>query len=70
MHPIGFVGAMLHVLCHALVKDTLFMSAGAVISKTGKTQVDELDGIGKQMPVTMWCFTLASVGLVLSLIHI
>ncbi len=64
MHPVGFVGAMLHVLCHALVKDTLFMSAGAVISKTGKTQVDELDGIGKQMPVTMWCFTLASVGLV------
>ena len=64
MHPIGFVGAMLHVLCHALVKDTLFMSAGAIISKTGKTQVSDLEGIGKQMPVTMWCFTLASVGLV------
>ena len=64
MHPIGFIGAMLHVLCHALVKDTLFMSAGAIISKTGKTRVDELEGIGKQMPVTMWCFTLASVGLV------
>ena len=64
MNPIGFVGALLHVLCHALVKDTLFMSAGAIISKTGKTQVSELDGIGKQMPITMWCFTLASVGLV------
>lgn len=64
LHPIGVVGALLHVLCHALVKDTLFMSAGAIIEKTGKTQVDELAGIGKQMPVTMWCFTLASVGLV------
>lgn len=64
MHPIGFVGALLHVVCHALVKDTLFMSAGAIICKTGKTQVSELRGIGKQMPVVMWCFTLASVGLV------
>lgn len=64
LNPIGFVGAMLHVLCHSLVKDTLFMSAGAIISKTGKTQVSELDGIGKQMSVTMWCFTLASLGLV------
>ena len=64
MHPLGFVGALLHVVAHSLIKDTLFMSAGAIIHKTGKTQVAELEGIGKQMPVTMWCFTLASVGLV------
>ncbi len=64
MNPIGFVGAMLHVVCHSLVKDTLFMSAGAIILKTEKTDVRELRGIGKQMPVTMACFTLASLGLV------
>ena len=64
LHPVGVVGALLHVACHALVKDTLFMSAGAIILKTRKTRVDELVGIGKQMPVTMWCFALASVGLV------
>lgn len=64
MHPLGFVGALLHVVAHSLIKDTLFMAAGAIIHKTGKTQVAELEGIGKQMPVTMWCFTLASVGLV------
>lgn len=64
MHPIGLVGALLHVVAHALIKDTLFMSAGAIICKTGKTQVSELEGIGKQMPAVMWCFTLASVGLV------
>jgi len=64
MHPLGFAGALLHVVAHSLIKDTLFMSAGAIIHKTGKTQVAELEGIGKQMPVTMWCFTLASVGLV------
>ena len=40
------------------------MSAGAVIHKTGKTSVDELRGIGKRMPATMWCFTIVSLGLV------
>lgn len=64
LHPVGVVGALLHVAAHALIKDTLFMSAGAIISKTRKTLVAELDGIGKQMPVVMWCFTIASVGLV------
>lgn len=64
LHPIGIIGAFLHVAAHALIKNTLFMTAGAIISKTGKTHVDELRGIGKQMPVTMWCFTIASVGLV------
>lgn len=64
MHLLGVVGALLHVVAHALIKDTLFMSAGAIICKTGKTKVEELSGIGRQMPVTMWCFTIASLGLV------
>ncbi len=64
LHPLGFVGALLHVVAHSLIKDTLFMSAGAIIEKTGKTRVSELDGIGKQMPVVMWCFTIASLGLI------
>jgi formate hydrogenlyase subunit 3/multisubunit Na+/H+ antiporter MnhD subunit len=64
LHPLGFVGALLHVIAHSLIKDTLFMSAGAIIEKTGKTKVSELEGIGKQMPMVMWCFTIASIGLV------
>ena len=62
--PAAFVGALLHVIFHALAKNTLFLSAGAIIHKTGKTRVDELEGIGKQMPVTMWCFTFASLSLI------
>lgn len=64
LHPLGVVGALLHVVAHALIKNTLFLSAGAIIHKTGKTRVSELTGIGKEMPVVMWCFTIASVGLV------
>ncbi|MBR6955255.1 MAG: proton-conducting membrane transporter [Clostridia bacterium] len=64
LHPLGVVGALLHVSAHALIKNTLFMSAGAIIHQTGKTRVSELRGIGRQMPIVMWCFTIASVGLV------
>ena len=64
LNPIGFLGAMLHVLFHAIIKVTLFLSAGAVIHKTGKVHVQQLRGIGKAMPITLWCFTIAAVSLV------
>ncbi len=64
LQPVAFVGALLHVVFHSLVKNGLFLSAGAIICKTGKTKVDELKGIGKEMPVVLWCFTLAGVTLV------
>ncbi|MCD8325982.1 MAG: proton-conducting membrane transporter [Lachnospiraceae bacterium] len=60
----AFTGALLQVVCHALVKSALFLCAGAIIYRTGKKYVSELDGIGKQMPVTMFFFTLASLSLV------
>jgi len=60
----GFLGSMLHIVYHAVIKNVLFLSAGAIIYKTHKTYVYELRGIGKSMPITMWCFTLASVALV------
>ena len=60
----GFVGAMLHVIFHSLMKNTLFMGAGSIIHKTEKTYVQEMDGLGKRMPWTYAFFTVASLGLV------
>ena len=60
----GFCGALLHIVFHSLIKNTLFMSAGAVIHKTGITEVDDLKGIGKRMPLTMVLFTVVSLGLI------
>lgn len=60
----GFVGAVLHVIFHSLMKNTLFMGAGSIIHKTGKTYVDEMDGLGRRMPWTYAFFTVASLGLV------
>ena len=64
MNQVAMQGALLHVICHSVIKDVLFLSAGAVIYKTHKTDVRDLRGIGKEMPIVMWCFTLASMGLI------
>ena len=60
----GIRGALLHVMSHASSKGCLFLCAGVFIYKYGKRQVDELVGIGKQMPLVMWCFLIASLSLV------
>ena len=60
----GLVGGLLHVIAHAFIKDILFLTAGAIIYKAKKTDVSQLRGIGKQMPITMWCFVIASLGLI------
>ena len=60
----AMTGALLHVVFHAVIKSCLFLSAGAVIYKTHKTNVDDLRGIGKEMPVTIWCYTFASAALI------
>ncbi len=64
LSPGGVQGALLHVIFHVLSKVCLFLTAGAIIYLTGKTEAGQLTGIGKQLPVTMWCFTLASLTLV------
>ena len=60
----GIRGALLHVMSHASSKGCLFLCAGVFIYKYGKRRVDELVGIGKQMPIVMWCFLFASLSLV------
>lgn len=62
--PESFLGALLHIVFHALIKNILFLSAGVIIYRLHKTYVYQLKGIGKTMPITMWCFTIASLALV------
>lgn len=57
-------GALLHVIFYPVIMNGLFLSAGAFIIKTGIQRSDELRGIGRHMPVTLWCFTLLSLALI------
>lgn len=60
----GVLGGMEHIVFHSFIKNGLFLVAGAIIYKTGKTKVSELRGIGKEMPITMWCYTICSLALI------
>lgn len=64
MNTESVTGGFLHIVGHAFMKSTLFLCAGAIIYKTGKTRVEELRGIGKEMPLLMWCYTIVSLGLI------
>lgn len=64
MEPAGFTGAVLHSVFHAFIKCALFLTAGAIIYKTGKKNVDDYRGIGKEMPITIWSFTFVSLALI------
>ena len=60
----GMKGALLHVIFHSVIKDGLFLVAGAIIVYTGIKNVDELKGIAKRMPTVIWCFTFFALALV------
>ncbi|WP_026894535.1 proton-conducting transporter membrane subunit [Clostridiisalibacter paucivorans] len=60
----GLVGGLLHLINHAVIKITLFFCAGAIYFKTGKKSIKEIKGIGREMPITMICFSIASISLV------
>jgi len=61
--PSSWAGGLLHLVNHATLKITLFFCAGAISVKTHRENISELDGIGRQMPVTMAAFAVASMGL-------
>ena len=60
----GLKGGLLHVLSHASAKSCLFLVAGVFIYKLRIRRTTELPGIGKTMPLTLACFTAASISLV------
>jgi multicomponent Na+:H+ antiporter subunit D len=64
LSPSGWIGGLFHIVTHAAMKITLFFGAGAIYVTTHVEKVSEMDGIGKQMPITMGAFALASIGLV------
>ena len=60
----SLAGSFIHIASHACIKVCLFLVAGIMIHNLQKHNVDELTGVGKQMPITMWCYTICSLGLI------
>ncbi len=64
LNETALVGDVFHIFSHALMKSTLFLAAGAIIWKTGLRNINDLQGIGKKMPVTMGAFTIAALAMI------
>jgi len=62
--PLSVAAAALHIATHAVGKITLFFAAGAIYTAAGKTEVSELDGIGRRMPWTMAAFAVGALSLI------
>ena len=62
--PLSLIGAVLHIAAHAVGKITLFFAAGAIYSASHKTEVSQLDGIGRRMPWTMGAFAIAALSMI------
>ncbi len=60
----AITGAMFHVFSHAIMKSCLFLAAGAIIWKTGTRLVSEMGGVGRKMPYTLGCFSVAALAMI------
>jgi len=60
----AFAGGILQVASHACIKVGLFLVAGVMIHNLHIHDVEEMEGVGKKMPITMWCYTICSLGLI------
>ena len=59
----GLEGSLLQVMQHAPSKACLFLCAGAFIYRYGLKDVRQMKGIGKKMPIVLWCLTIAAMSL-------
>lgn len=61
--PVGIAGGVFHMLNNAIYKCCLFLGSGAVERSAGTTELDELGGLGRNMPVTFTCFFIAALSI-------
>jgi multicomponent Na+:H+ antiporter subunit D len=62
--PLSIAGAVLHIAAHAFGKITLFFAAGAVYTAAHKTEVSQLDGVGRYMPWTFAAFAIGALSMI------
>ncbi len=60
---LGFAGALLHTLNHALFKSLLFYAAGNVYQATHTMDIEKLGGLIKRMPHTAGLFLVAAIAI-------
>ena len=60
----GVLGGGMHIAMHAMGKITLFFCAGAILVGAHKTEISQMDGLGRRMPFTFGAFLLGSLSVI------
>ena len=60
----GVMGGALQIAMHAMGKITLFFCAGAIYVATHKTEINDMDGLGRTMPFTYAAFFIAALSII------
>ena len=63
-NQIAIVGAGLHMVTHAFGKITLFFCAGAIYVAAHKTEISEMNGLGRVMPVTYAAMLIGALSVI------
>lgn len=60
---LGVAGGLMHFVNHMMLKDVLFLCAGAIMVASHARTLDELGGLGRKMPITFGIFLFAGLSL-------
>ncbi len=60
----GALGGGMHIAMHAMGKITLFMCAGSIYVATHKTNISQMDGLGRLMPITFGAFMIGALSII------
>ena len=60
----GIMGAAMQIPMHAVGKITLFFCAGAIYTAAHKTEISDMDGLGRVMPVTYIAFLIGALSII------
>jgi len=60
---IGVAGAIFHMINNAIYKNCLFLTAGSVEKQTGTTNLDQLGGLARAMPLSFLACILSALAI-------
>ncbi|MGB5065827.1 MAG: monovalent cation/H+ antiporter subunit D family protein [Albidovulum sp.] len=60
----GVLGGGMHIAMHAMGKITLFMCAGSIYVATHKTDISQMTGLGRIMPITFGAFFIGALSII------
>ncbi len=60
---LGLGAALFHLVAHGVSKALLFLGAGSVMHSTHRTDIWDMGGLRRVMPVTAWAFVIGAASL-------